>query len=172
ELPQELQPPDLAPARPSGEKGNSFLPGRLQGLIVTPLIARGKVVGALSLAIGHSGRHYGPSDLSLAEDLAGRRAIAVDNARLYRDVQEADQRKNEFLSMLAHELRNPLAPIRNAVYILRQRGQVEPALQNVREIIDRQVQQLVRLVDDLLDISRITSGKIRLQTESVDLEAV
>ena len=113
------------------------------------------MLGALSLAMGPSGRRYNSSDRALAEDLAGRAAIAIDNARLYREVQEADHRKNEFLSMLAHELRNPLAPIRNAVQLLRQCGQ-QPELLAIRDMIDRQVQHLVRLVDDLLDISRIT----------------
>ena len=69
--------------------------------------------------VGDRPAPFGPDDLALADDLAGRAAIAIDNARLYRDVQENDRRKNEFLAMLAHELRNPLAPIRNAVEILR-----------------------------------------------------
>ena len=86
----------------------------------------------LTLALGDSGRRFGPADLALAEDLAGRAAIALDNARLYRDIQEADRRKNEFLAMLAHELRNPLAPIRNAVHILRLRGSDEPELERGR----------------------------------------
>ncbi len=141
----------------------------LRSVVVTPLVARGRVLGALALAMGPSGRRYSPFDRALAEDVAGRAAIAIDNARLYREVQEADRRKNEFLSMLAHELRNPLAPIRNAVQLLRMRGDNEPELNAIRDLIDRQVQQLVRLVDDLLDISRITRGKIRLQTEPVEV---
>ena len=141
----------------------------LRTIVITPLVARGRVLGALSLGMGPSGRSYSASDRALAGDLAGRAAIAIDNARLYREVQEADRRKNEFLSMLAHELRNPLAPIRNAVQLLRMRGAHDPEINAVRDMIDRQVQQLVRLVDDLLDISRITRGKIRLQTEPLDI---
>src|SRR5262245_7474404 len=76
--------------------------------VLIPLLARGRTLGALLLAMGFSGRRHGPADLALAEDLAGRAAIALDNARLYRNIQASDQRKNEFLSMLAHELRNPL----------------------------------------------------------------
>ncbi len=144
----------------------------LRSVVIAPLVGRGRVLGALTLAMGPSGRGYDSSDRALAEDLAGRAAIALDNARLYREVQEADSRKNEFLSMLAHELRNPLAPIRNAVQLLRLRGGNEPDLNAVRDLIDRQVQQLVRLVDDLLDISRITRGKIRLQTEPLDVAVV
>jgi signal transduction histidine kinase/ActR/RegA family two-component response regulator len=145
---------------------------QLHTAVVLPLLARGRTLGALTLAHGPSGRRFTPAELSLAEDLAGRAAIALDNARLYRDIQQADRHKNEFLSMLAHELRNPLAPIRNAVQILRIKCAHDPELGQIRDLIDRQVQQLIRLVDDLLDISRITRGKIRLQTEAVDLAAV
>jgi CheY-like chemotaxis protein len=122
--------------------------------------------------MGPSGRTFAPADMSLAEDLAGRAAAALDNARLYRDVQEADRRKNEFLAMLAHELRNPLAPIRNAVEVMRLPGVAAPQLAWARGVIERQVQHMVRLVDDLLDVSRITRGKIRLQKEPVELTSV
>ncbi|MGH7225839.1 MAG: hybrid sensor histidine kinase/response regulator, partial [Gemmataceae bacterium] len=144
----------------------------LRALVLIPLLARGRALGVLSLAMGPSGRRYSSSDLALAEDLAARAAIALDNARLYRNVQEADRHKNEFLSMLAHELRNPLAPIRNAVQLLRLRGENEPEVVALHEMIDRQVQQLVRMVDDLLDLSRITRGKIHLQMECVEVAGV
>src|SRR5262249_47396013 len=117
---------------------------QLHVAFLLPLRARGRTLGVLCLAQGASGRRLTPADKALGEDLAGRAPIALDNARLYRDVREADRLKNEFLSMLAHELRNPLAPIRNAVHVLRMRGTTEPGLQAVRDIIDRQVQQLVR----------------------------
>jgi signal transduction histidine kinase/DNA-binding response OmpR family regulator len=144
----------------------------LQSVVLTPLLAREHLVGVLCLASRQSVGRYGPADVLLAEDLAGRAAIAIDNARLYRDIQRADLQKNEFLSMLAHELRNPLAPIRNGIHILRFRGSGDPELREVQDMIDRQVQHMVRLVDDLLDVSRITSGKIRLQKEPVDLAQV
>ncbi len=110
--------------------------------------------------------------MALAGELAQRAAIALDNARLYHDIQEADRRKNEFLAMLAHELRNPLAPIRSAVQIM---GIVSPDLPDLRwarNVIERQVQHMVRLVDDLLDLSRITRGKIKLQIEMVNVATV
>src|SRR5262249_31742875 len=90
----------------------------------------------------------------------------------YRDIQESDRRKNEFLAMLAHELRNPLAPIRSAVQIMRLVGPKLPDLDWAREVIERQVQHMVRLVDDLLDVSRITRGKINLQMERTDVATV
>jgi signal transduction histidine kinase/DNA-binding response OmpR family regulator len=147
-------------------------PANLLSLLALPLLARGRALGVLLLGQGPSGRTFTEVDEVLAEELAGRAAIALDNAGLYRDVQEADRRKNEFLSMLAHELRNPLAPIRNATQILRLRLPDEPDLLAVRDIIDRQVEHLVRLVDDLLDISRITRGKIRLLLEPVDIASI
>jgi two-component system CheB/CheR fusion protein len=82
---------------------------------------------------------------------------------------EADRRKDEFLAMLAHELRNPLAPIRNASQLLKRLGPPVPELQWARDVIDRQAEHLGRLVDDLLDVSRITQGKITLRKEKVDL---
>lgn len=87
-------------------------------------------------------------------------------------LREADRRKNEFLAMLAHELRNPLAPIRNAVSILNLVGPKDPVLVEARELIERQVTSLVRLVDDLLDLSRVSRGKILLQKATIDLAAV
>ena len=87
-------------------------------------------------------------------------------------LRHADRRKDEFLATLAHELRNPLAPIRTAVQILRARGPAIPELQWARDVIDRQAQQLTRLVDDLLDVSRITTGKLALRKERIDLETI
>jgi signal transduction histidine kinase/DNA-binding response OmpR family regulator len=137
--------------------------------VVFPLIAREKTLGCLALAFGPSGRQYEADNLSLAEDLSCRAAIAIDNALLVRNIQDGDRRKDEFLAMLAHELRNPLAPIRNAVEILRMTGPAAPPLQTARDLIDRQLRHLTRLVDDLLDVSRITQGKIKLQMEVLDL---
>ena len=123
----------------------------------------------LGLSRRPSGRDFTPADVALAEDFASRAAIALDNARLYHDIQQADRQKNEFLSMLAHELRNPLAPIRNAAEVLRQRAADTTRVRWAQDVIDRQLTHLVRLVDDLLDVSRITQGKIRLEVEAVDL---
>jgi PAS domain S-box-containing protein len=87
-------------------------------------------------------------------------------------LREADRRKDAFLATLAHELRNPLAPIRNAVQILKRNDATEPARQAAREMIDRQLRHMVHLIDDLLDVSRITRGKLQLQRQRVDLTEV
>jgi PAS domain S-box-containing protein len=87
-------------------------------------------------------------------------------------LREADRRKDDFLAVLAHELRNPLAPIRNAIAILGKKDQLDPEVAWSREVIDRQVDQLSRLVDDLLDIGRISRGRLALRKERVALERV
>ena len=139
----------------------------LRFAIILPLQARGRTLGALILGQGSSNRRFTSVERALAEDLAGRAAIALDNARLYRNVQEADRQKNDFLSMLSHELRNPLTPIRNAILLLRKQGVEATEIPLLYEMIDRQVRHLTRMVDDLLDLSRITRGKIHLQIERV-----
>ena len=144
----------------------------VNGLAMVPLPARGRTLGVLALGLGPSGRKFDADALSMAIDLAGRAAIALDNARLYGKIQAEDRRKDEFLAMLAHELRNPLAPISNAVHIL-QVSEKDPAkFKWAIEVISRQLTQLVRLVDDLLDVSRITRGKIELKIEAIDASKV
>lgn len=110
-----------------------------------------------------SGRIIGASDIT--RDISERK-------RLYQQLQEADRRKDEFLAILAHELRNPLAPIRNALEILRLAGDNKAALEQIRTIMERQLQQMVHLIDDLLDVSRISRGKLNLQTERIELAMV
>ncbi len=145
---------------------------KIDALVILPLLARGRTLGALSLGMGPSGRRFDPDLLSVATDLASRAAVALDNALLYRKIHEQDRRKNEFLAMLSHELRNPLAPITNAMHVM-QKGDVDSdKLTWAKDVISRQLKQLVRLVDDLLDVSRITQGKIDLKIESVDVAEV
>jgi PAS domain S-box-containing protein len=109
-------------------------------------------------------------------DASGQRCGAInvfqdvsDRKRSEEALKLADRRKNEFLAMLAHELRNPLAPIRNAVQLLRRLGPQDPQLQHARDVIERQTQHMARLVGDLLDTARITRGKITLRREPLEL---
>jgi PAS domain S-box-containing protein len=87
-------------------------------------------------------------------------------------LRDADRRKDEFLAVLAHELRNPLAPIRNSLHILRLTGHLDPAAERVTDMMERQVNHMVRLVDDLLEVSRITRGKIELRKEVVEIASI
>jgi len=136
-----------------------------------PLMTRGKARGALLLALGPSARRLAGQDLSLADNLAGRAASALDNCLLYEEIQRADQRKNEFLATLSHELRNPLAPMRAALHMLRSQPVDAVKTKSLLETMDRQVGQMTRLVEDLLDISRITRGVIELRRETLDVSA-
>ena len=139
--------------------------------VVVPLVARGQTLGVLSMGSAMPGR-YGPADLELAQEVARRAASAVDKARLYREVQRADQRKSEFIAVLSHELRNPLAPIRMGLQVLRRSLPNEPIAARAWEIMERQTEHLTHLVDDLLDVTRISRGKIELQRARVDLGEV
>ena len=161
----------LQGASRSGEQLHMLRKLALRSYISVPMRSKTRVMGALSFGTAESGRVYSNFDLRTAEELAHRASIALENAELLQALKEADRRKDEFLAVLAHELRNPLAPVRNAIEILRASHSPSPQLQWTHDVIDRQVRQMTRLVDDLLDVSRITSGKIELRKERVELAA-
>jgi signal transduction histidine kinase len=143
-----------------------------QSYIGVPLQVRDRVLGVISFISAESGHHYDETDLAVAEDLASRAAIAIENSQLYRELRDADRRKDEFLATLAHELRNPLAPIRNGLEVLKLSGPEDPIADEVHSMMDRQLTQMVRLVDDLLDVSRITRNKLELRKTATTLEHV
>jgi signal transduction histidine kinase len=144
----------------------------LRSYMGVPLTVRGRVLGAITFIAAESGRRYDAADLAVAEDLAHRVAVAIENGRLYQALKEADRRKDEFLALLGHELRNPLAPIQNALHILTLPQADRAAADQAREMMERQVEHMVRLVDDLLDVSRIMRGKVELRREPVYIAAV
>lgn len=133
--------------------------------MIVPMESRGKVVGAITFVSAESARHYGQRDLAFAQELGRRSANAVENAALFDETRAANQTKDDFLAMLAHELRNPLAPMMNATTLLLQGA----ASRLPVEVLDRQVRHMSRMVDDLLEVSRITRGKIDLKRTRVDL---
>ena len=151
-----------------------------------PLRNGERTLGALALSSHSSTPSLLPRDLVTLQELVSRAAIALDNARLYsslqreivrsreaeEELQDANRRKDEFLAMLSHELRNPLAPIRNAVEVIRRLAPPDPKLTMARDVVDRQVTLLARLVEELLDVSRISQGKIGLKKEPVDLARI
>ena len=145
---------------------------QLKSFVALPLIARGTTIGVLTLVFAESGRRYGESDVALAKDLAHRAGIAVDNARLLQELQQADRRKDDFLAMLAHELRNPLAPIGMAAELLRMSASDRARVIKASDIIARQVAHMTELVDDLLDVSRVTRGLVELEKQPVELKSV
>lgn len=148
-----------------------------------PLLSGDRLHGVLLVA---ASRRSQQADWSILGDLAARAATALENARLYESLQleiverrtaeaqlqEASRRKDEFLAMLSHELRNPLAPIRTALEVIRRIAPADPKFAWASDIMVRQLRQLTRLVEELLDVARISQGKIVLKREKVDLNAV
>ena len=132
--------------------------------VAAPLMRDGRLVAAL-LVNDLSPRDWTPDEVGLVKETAERSWEAIERARAEEQLRQANARKDEFLAMLAHELRNPLAPIRTSLELIRRGGDTVVAVERVREIMERQVGHMVRLIDDLLDVSRITSGKIVLQRE-------
>jgi PAS domain S-box-containing protein len=148
-------------------------------LSVPILDAAGEPLGFFQIHNRRDGQGFAPADQELLVAVARYAAVAAQNALAYRQVREAeaalkeaDRRKDEFLATLAHELRNPLAPIRNAVQILAMPQATAREAERARGMIERQLGQMVRLVDDLLDLGRIASNKIRLRRSAVDLAEV
>lgn len=137
--------------------------------ICVPLIARGRTLGAISLLCGESGRRCGEGDLVLLSDLARDAAVAIDNARLYREAAEANRIKDEFLATLSHELRTPLNAVVGWAQILRQRKLSAEKTAVALETIERNGRLQTQMIEDLLDVSRIVSGKVCLKLCPVDL---
>jgi signal transduction histidine kinase/ActR/RegA family two-component response regulator len=136
-------------------------------------LGRGEgALGAVAFMTAESGRRYDAADLALAEDLARRVALAVENARLLQAAEAASRAKDEFLAMLGHELRNPLGAIANAVAVLDEIGWPRPEAARLGQIVRRQVRHLSRLVDDLLDVSRVVAGRVSLERQRLDLRDV
>jgi signal transduction histidine kinase/ActR/RegA family two-component response regulator len=166
--------------------GGNGWPVNLQAALALPLRTGERTIGALLLGTRRPFPAFSTRDLSMLGELGSRAAMALDNAALYRSLQresarskeaeerlqESNRRKDEFLAMLSHELRNPLAPIRTAVEVIRRLAPPDPNLIMARDVVDRQVNHLVRLVEELLDVSRISEGKVALKKESIELGAV
>ena len=144
----------------------------LKSSICVPLVVSGNTLGVLTFVTAESGRRYNDADLALAMDLAQRASIAVENTQLYQALRDTDRRKDEFLATLAHELRNPLAPIRNSLQILKMPRVDRDTVERSRVMMERQVHHLIRLVDDLMDVSRVMRGKIELRRERIELATV
>jgi len=157
----------------------------LKSCIISPLIARGQVLGAISFVMAASDRCYGQVDLALAENIAHQVAIAIDNAYLYQAEQvarseavqaaarsaDANRVKDEFLAVLSHELRTPLNPILGWAKLLKSRKFDEAKTAQALEIIERNANLQVQLIEDLLDVSRILRGKLSLRVAPVDLQS-
>ncbi|HEU4632170.1 MAG TPA: ATP-binding protein [Gemmatimonadaceae bacterium] len=147
---------------------------RMASYVCAPLVTRGRTIGVLTLAVGASGRRYTARDLPLAEELARRAAMAVDNARLYHEAQEANRAKSQFLATMSHELRTPLNAIGGYAELLQLgiRGPVTDAQRADLARIQRSQKHLLGLITDLLTFARVEAGRVELHRERVAVEEV
>ncbi|HEX8407484.1 MAG TPA: ATP-binding protein, partial [Thermoanaerobaculia bacterium] len=141
----------------------------LNSWIIAPMIAHGRTLGALTVVCGDSGRRYSEEDVPLIADLARRAAIALDNARLYEQAEEANRAKDEFLATLSHELRTPLTAISGWAHMLDLGIADEETRRLAIDTIVRSARTQGELIDDLLDLSRVVAGTLRLQVTSLDI---
>lgn len=130
--------------------------------LCVPLIAHGQTLGAITLVSGPSGRHYTQLDLALAEEVARRAALAVANARLYEQAQEANRAKDEFLIIAAHELRTPITALLGYAHLLQSDKLDETQRVTSLQTVERNAWSLVQVVNEIVDISRINAGKVQI----------
>jgi PAS domain S-box-containing protein len=139
--------------------------------MIVPLRSRGRVLGAISFVSSDSQRRFTEVDLRHAEEFARRASVAIDNAMLYRDAQEANRAKDEFLATLSHELRTPMTSILGWARLLRM-GLPDDEEDGAVEAIEKSALVQAQLIDDILDVSRIISGKLRVDPVPVDLRTI
>jgi PAS domain S-box-containing protein len=145
-----------------------------RSFLCVPLVARGRTLGALSLVSCESGRRYAEADLPVAEELGRRAALAVDNARLYREAQEAVRARDAFLARASHELRTPLTSALGTIRLLRRAmaGTLRESPDALLDIATRNLQTMAALVNDLLDASKLEAGGETIAREPIDLRAL
>lgn len=144
----------------------------IRGWLSAPLVSRGgRNLGLIQLADKVDG-DFTDTDEAILVQFAHIASVAIENVRLYAQVRDQDRRKDEFLAILAHELRNPLAPLRNGLEVMRLTDDGNGRLAQIQAMMDRQLSHMVRLIDDLLDISRISRNKMELRRARVLLSDV
>ncbi len=134
----------------------------VSSVMIVPLRTFGQALGAITFVAAESGRRYNAKDLQLAQEIADRAALAVDNARAYDEARRANRLKDDFIATLSHELRTPLNALQGYARMLKQ-GMLPPERHpRAIDIIERNATSLARIVSDVFDVSRIASGKLRV----------
>ena len=171
-LASEITDEMLTAAYPIEEQREVVRELGLKSYMIVPLIVRGHTLGVITFVIAETERRYTEADLAFAEALARRAAMAVDNARLYGEAEQANRLKDEFLATLSHELRTPLTSILGWSRLLRDGGLDELDEGRALEAIERNALSQKQLIDDILDVSRIITGKLHINRQSVTLVPV
>ncbi|MFY0567441.1 ATP-binding protein [Archangium lansingense] len=168
--------PELIRARAHTEEHAwVMLATHAHSLLSVPLVARGRVFGVISFLLSRSKRNYTATERALLEELARRIALSMENARLYQEARAAIHLRDEFLSVASHELKTPLTPLSLKLQMLAREARRQPESPLRRFVEDyvaigsKQVKKLSELVSDLLDVSRIAGGRLRVEFEEVDL---
>jgi predicted ATPase/signal transduction histidine kinase len=146
----------------------------VRSVVSVPMVTRGRMIGVITCCISQQARRYGPGDVTVAQEMAQRAALAIDNARLVQKAQDAVRVREEFLSVAAHELHTPITSLHLMMQAL-QRGGVPVTPETVKQtfaVADRQVRRLIKLIDELLDVSRIEAHRFPIECERVDLVAL
>jgi signal transduction histidine kinase len=146
-----------------------------RSFIMLPFMVRGAIIGVLSLYATHVARHYTHDDLELAEELARRAAIALENAQLYQEAQEAIRERESFLAIASHEVKNPLTTLLGRSQLLQRR--LERKTDRPRDLADIGIvidsaQRINQLLTDLLDVSRVTSGQLNVELVPLDISTL
>ena len=172
QLIEELTDEFLASATVSEEHFEMAKKLGLRSVIIAPMIARGRTLGALTVVHGESERRYTKEDVPFLEDLARRAAMALDNARLYEAAESANRAKDEFLATLSHELRTPLTAIAGWAHMLQLGMTDEKTTKLAIDTILRSAKSQGELIDDLLDLSRVIAGTLHLNIVTADLTKI
>ncbi|MGE5788241.1 MAG: ATP-binding protein, partial [Myxococcales bacterium] len=150
----------------------------IKSALIVPIQVRGRILGAITLVSSTSNRRYDQAELQLAEELGRRAGVALENAQLYAAAQhaakvaeEASRAKDEFLAIVSHELRTPLSAIVGWASLLNERVK-DPAIVKPMEVIYRNAQAQIRIIDDILDVSRVITGKLRLDVKPTDVVTI
>jgi PAS domain S-box-containing protein len=144
----------------------------LSSVMIVALAAHGRMLGAITFVATGAARGFGTEDLALAEALSHRAAFAIDNARLYREAQEANRLKDEFLATVSHELRTPLTAVIGWLHLIRSGQMDDETVERALETVERNARSQAQLIEDLLDVSRVVTGNLRLEMRPVDLASV
>jgi PAS domain S-box-containing protein len=158
----------IASLAQSEEHHRALRAAEIRSMVAVPLVAHGRLLGAIAWVSSTVSRVYGPADVRLAEELARRAALSIENARLYREVRRATQARDDVLGVVAHDLRNPLNNILMQVNLLRrQREEPERQAQKPAEAIERAAIRMNRLIQDLLDVARMEAGRLSVEPARV-----
>lgn len=141
-----------------------------RSLLIVPLVVRGETLGTLTFGSTRTDRHYRQDDLSLARELGRSAGLALDNARLYQQAEQAIASRDDVLAVVSHDLRNPVNRVRMAAELLLETDRVQPGGRGTLDMVIRAADEMDRLIGDLLDVARIESGTLSIEPGSVMLD--